>query len=451
MRTRLILARRIAALGALAVLSLAATVPARAQNSQTDGRWQAWLGCWTPANALVRVIGRAATSLVCILPSSKPTAVDVVTLTDGHIVDRAHVDTDGRPFSISKDGCTGWQSAKWSPSARRVYMKSEFTCSGAPATHVSAVYALAGAGQWIDVQGMRVEKSSGVHAVRYREASSTGPLPDEIAQRLQQHAMARTAAMLAASAPPSLVDVEEASHELDPAVVSTWLIETAKLAIERPAPLTGKQLLQLANHGVPGSVIDVMVGLSYPDVLAVNPVSYSVARQNPDSVYTEYRSLGYATAMNPMIGFDRFGWPIYASESALMYGCSPFLLGPYDGLNLYSSQFGCSQFGYGFAGYGGYGYGYGGFPYLGGAFGGYYGGGYGYYGGLPVVVPKGGSAEPHGKVVNGKGYTQGVGGTGSTATPRSTDVSPSSSGSGSGSGSASSPPPPARTAVPRKP
>jgi len=442
---------------AVTTLAIAFAMPATAQTAQIDGRWQAWVGCWTPAGTLIRTIGKSAASVVCVVPTSTASAVDLVTVSAGKIVDRTHVDTDGQPHALAKEGCTGWQSAKWSPSAHRVYLKSEVNCSGAPATHVSAVFAMAGSGEWIDVQGMRVDKNSGVHAVRYREAVDVGPLPEEITQKLGGHAMARRAAMLAVTEPLSLSDVEEASRELDASVVSTWLIEADKLDLHRPAPLNAKQLVQLADAGVPAIVIDVMLGLSYPNVLAVNPMSYGVARQNTDSAYMAYGSLG-SRLSNPLLGFDRFGIPIYASESALMFGCSPYMYSPYDaGWNLYSSQFGCGGYGggYGFNGYPGYGYdgygygyGYGGYPY-----GGYFGGG-------PVVVPQGTGTPAHGRVVNGKGYTQGGNGSTGTATPRSTNTSPANTNSGAGNGGAGSsspppapspPPPPPRTAEPRKP
>jgi hypothetical protein len=437
-----------------AILAFAITIaaPASAQSAGTNGAWQAWLGCWTPASTLIRVVGRSATSVVCIVPTSTPSAVEVVTVTGGKIVDRTRVDTDGQPHALAKEGCTGFQSAKWSPSARRVYLKSEFNCSGAPSTHLSAVYAMAGSGEWIDVQGMRVDKNSGVHAVRYRQATDVADLPGEIAQKLQPRSLANRAAMLAVATQPSLVDVEEASRELDASVVSTWLIEEDKLAIQRPAPLNAKQLVQLADNGVPGSVIDVMLGLSYPDALVVNPVNYGVARQNTDSAYSQYgSSYGSLGSMNPLIGFDRMGLPIYASESSLMYGCSPYMYSPFDmGMNLYNSSYGCGYNSYGYGGLGGFGYGYGnGYGY------GRYPNYGGYFGGGPVVVPVGaGGGTPHGRIVNGKGYTSGDGG--SSAAPRSNSGSSGSSSAGGGTAPsaapAAAPPPPApRTAEPKKP
>jgi hypothetical protein len=434
--------RRAAAIALAAALAMPAAAQSR-PGAQTDGRWQAWLGCWTPAGTLIRVVGKSAPSVVCVVPAASASAVDVMTVSGGKIIDSTHVDTDGQPHAISKDGCTGWQSAKWSPSARRVYLKSEFNCKNAATTHVSAVYAMAGSGEWIDVQGMRVEKNSGVHAVRYREAADDGPLPVRITEKLHERSLAKMTAMLAVTEPPSLADVEEASRELDASVVSTWLIEVDKVTIEKPAPLNGKELTQLADRGVPASVIDVMVGLSYPDVLVVNPVNHGVARQNADSAYAQYDYLNSMAAVDPIIGFDRFGFPIYASESTMLRGCSSWLYGPYDGgLNLYSSQFGCG--GYGYGGFGGYGYGaYSNFGFY----------GRGFFGGGPIVVPVGspGAGTPaHGRVVNGKGYTQSGNGSDGTATPRSNNTGSTTSGSGSGS-SSSPPPPPPRTAVPKKP
>lgn len=440
----------LARFAAILALVIAATAPVSAQSANSEGRWLAWEGCWIPASTLIRMVGKSATSVVCVVPTNTASAVDVVTVTGGKIVDRTRVDTDGQPHALAKEGCTGWQSAKWSPSARRVYLKSDFNCNGAPATHLSAVYAMAGSGEWINVQGMRVEKNSGVHAIRYRQATDVTDIPDEITQKLQQRPMAKQAAMLAVATQPSLLDVEEASRELDPSVVSTWLIEADKLVEQRPSPLSAKQLVQLADNGVPGSVIDVMLGLSYPEVLAVNPVNYGVARQNTDSAYAQYGSLGNFRSMNPLIGFDRMGMPIYASDAALLYACSPY--SPYDmGLNLYASQFGCGGYGYGGLGLGyGYGYGYGRYSNY----------GYGpYFGNGPVVVPIGtgtGTATPHGRFVNGKGYTSGD--AGGSATPRSNSGASGSSSAGSGSASPSAapsspppPPPPARTAEPKKP
>jgi hypothetical protein len=432
-----------------AVLSLAYAAPISAQATQTDARWQAWLGCWTPTSTLIRSVGKAPASAVCVVPGSSASSVDILSVSNGKVIDSTHVDTDGQQNAISKEGCTGWQSAKWSPSARRVYLKSEFTCTGALATHVSAIYAMAGAGEWIDVQAVRVDKNVGVHAIRYREAADPGALPAEISQKLQERSLSKMAAVLAVSEAPSIRDIEEASHELDPSVVSTWLVEIDKVTIQKPEPVNARQLEQLADAGVPSSVIDVMVGLSYPKVLAVNPVNYAqVARQGSDSASSWYGQYGSAEAYLParsILGFDRFGYPIYSSDAALMNDCMAFGYGLYNlGWSSPYSQFNCGY------GYSPYYMGLGGYPFFGGypAYGGYYGGGY--YG-VPVVVPRGSGTPPvgapsHGRVVNGHGYSQGANGSSGTAAPRSGGTQ-----SVSASPPPPPPPPPARTAEPKKP
>ena len=172
------------------------------------------------------------------------------------------------------------------------------------------MYAMAGSGEWIDVQGMRVEKNSGVHAVRYREAADDGIAPG------RDHAKAARALVREDGRDARRdrsrrrsADVEEASRAARPAVVSTWLIEADKVSIEKPAPLNGEELVQLADNGVPASVIDVMVGLSYPDVFAVNPDERWSGATESDSAYARYGYLELdGRRSNPIIGFDRFGF-----------------------------------------------------------------------------------------------------------------------------------------------
>src|ERR1019366_9529513 len=66
-------------------LAIAFAMPVAAQNAQTEGRWQAWLGCWTPAGTLIRTIGKSATSVVCVVPTSTASAGDGVTLSAGEV------------------------------------------------------------------------------------------------------------------------------------------------------------------------------------------------------------------------------------------------------------------------------------------------------------------------------------------------------------------------------
>ncbi len=191
----------------------------------------------------------------------------------------------------------------------------------------------------------------------------------------------------------------EAAWRLDAPVVEAWLAERG----QGWSGLNARQLTQLADAGVPGSVTDVMVALSYPRTFAVNAAS----RQ------AEFRPSQDARGASVTYGYSPYGSSDYYSP----YGWDFY--GPFGLRTL-------SRFGYDSYLYGGYGYyaPYGYNPYGYNPYGYYQGyGGYYYYGGGLVVIDVSGSAPPHGRVVNGRGYTQDPNGNGSgggtrTAHPR---------------------------------
>jgi hypothetical protein len=226
--------------------------------------------------------------------------------------------------------------------------------------------------------------------------------------------------------------------QTDTTVVQAWIAERgAKFKLD------SKQLVGLADAGVPGSVIDVIVGVSYPEHFAL--------QQRP---------------MGPTFGDD-----LTASDSARLamryladrcnaagYNSFVYSVGVVDPCAvLYGSQY-RNGYGYGYGnGFGyGNGYGYSGFNSYGG-FNDPYGYNSGYY--APIVIVKG-DQPAHGRVVNGHGYSSGSS-SGSSASGTGSSASSSSSGSGSGSssgsGSASSAPASSsggdggRTAHPRPP
>ena len=149
-------------------------------------------------------------------------------------------------------------------------------------------------------------------------------------------------------------------------------------------------------------------------------------------------------------GYYGFGYPSLYLQSGMNRMCDLNMWSMFD--YFYCVRTRTSQWNrYGYGGFYGYGFGSGWIP------------GYGYGGGVVVVVrptdptPR----ESGGRVVRGRGYTQGGGAstsTGSTAQPRtratSSDASSASSSSGSSSassGSSSTSSSSGRTAQPRKP
>lgn len=395
-------------------LVFAGAAPARAQSVAADGRWQGWIGCWQqtmePTDAgtppAVSLDGTQA-PLLCVIPAAGTSAVDIVTVADGKVATRDHIEATGQQRPTTKEGCTGVETAQWSADSRRVYLRSEYACQGGPKRTASGLLAMSSTGDLLSVEGVTAGGHRGVHALRYRPTSNPSTLPSDIGAAIQGHSLAASAVRTAAGAPLTTADVIDASRHLDAPVVSAWLIEQGQRF-----SLSAKQLVQLADAGVPGSVTDMMVALAYPKVFALD----RSAGQGELRPQQDARIADYANGANR----------IYVPMAYDGY-YSPF------GWNSYFSPFGFNSY---YSPYGGYGYGYG----LG------YGGYNGY--GLPVIIiknPANNPPPPHGRVVNGRGYTQG-GGTASSGPERSSTAAGSSGASASPPAASSAP---ARTAKPR--
>ncbi|MGH7718889.1 MAG: hypothetical protein ACREON_08625 [Gemmatimonadaceae bacterium] len=307
-----------------------------------------------------------STPRVCVIPAAGTSAVDIATVVDGKITARERIDATGEQRVSSRDGCTGWERAEWSPDGRRVYLRSEHACSGGVKRTSSGVFSMSAAGEWLDVQGVTSGEHTGVRVARYLEAGYPDALPTEIAAALRDHVPSASAARTVAMSPLTTTDVVEASRHLDPAVVEAWLIER-----EQGFDIDAKRLVALADAGLPERVIDVMVALSYPKAFAINRATRQGEIRPAEGVrgdgdtYESGRRVGPIYTSSDPFGYSSCSWSYYS-----WYGYSPY---------------GC----------GGYGYGY----------------GYGWYpGDNPVVIivrPEDGEAERRGRVVKGRGYTRG--------------------------------------------
>jgi len=434
--------RFIAAAGALlaGAMLLASAAPLLAQGDQPDPRWQAWLGCWQPANAMAVDPGKTLSRRVCVVPAPGASAVDVVTVADTLVISRERVAASGEPIPATRERCRGWETARWSPDGRRVYLSSGYACAGDVQRRSSGLMAISPRGEWLDVQAVTVGSRTGVRTLRYRAADPSVPLPREIAAALEGVDAEAGQARVAAAAALTTADVVEVSGQVDAQVVWAWLAERGE-----GFAVNARTLTEMADAGVPADVMDVVVALSYPRVFAINPASQQgEMRREVAEGGAAPSAYGYApSAWNSR--FSPYGWDPYWG-----YGWG------------YYSPFGYGSYGY-YGPYGGYRYGSYGYPY-----------GNGYYGGGVIITVVGdGQTQPasHGRVVNGRGYTQSTGtgreatahpqpdrntgstsssgasqSSGGTASPRSGSASPSSSSSSSGSSSSTG-----RTAQPRPP
>ena len=152
---------------------------------------------------------------------------------------------------------------------------------------------------------------------------------------------------------------------------------------------------------MPGSVTDVMVGVSFPEHFAFREPTSAMKGGNLSSLDSARLASEYLSS-RCYGGFE----PLWSSSYS------------YDPCSLRYGLFGYSPY-YRY----GYGYGYGYSPYT-------YGYGNGFVTYVPVVVVKG-SETPHGHVVNGHGYTRGSDGGSASSGSRTAGSSSSSGSSGS--------------------
>src|ERR1043166_1949736 len=382
----------------LALVAICAS-SASAQTPAASARWNAWIGCWQPTESV------APSNLLCVTPVDE-NSVRLRAVVNGKVTVRDTLTADGAQHPVSREGCTGWQRARWSADGRRVFTKSELTCTGNIKRTTSGILSIAPDGEWVDVQGVSAGGNTGVRANHYQPAFSESAVPKEIADILAGKQLARSTARTAAGTRLLGHDLLEAVGELDSTVVAAWLIERGQAW-----DVDAKSVVAWADAGVPASAPDVLAGLASPERFARK--GEPTGGGGGYDVLTARDSSRLASQYLRDQCFTGLGSWLYSP-----YGFDPCL---------YSYGYGYSRYRYN--------------PY------GYYGGGYGpYYGGggityVPVVVVK---EEPqsHGRVVNGHGYSSGTGSTGSDGSRTTSSGSSGSSSSGSsgssGSGGSSS-------------
>lgn len=327
---------------AVALMAMASTPPLQAQT--TDARWQAWLGCWRPeaTPTVLRDIGdsvrtSAPASIVCVVPGSTSTSVQVVNFTNGRVASRAIIEPTGVRIPRTMDDCTGWELAEWSSDNRRVMQRSEFTCANGVERKETGVLAMSPQGDWLQIQNMKVEGNSAVYVGRMQptgialESIENGAIverpvlneegrlispvrigctgsetatPTDGGRRVVVRAdfdcggLRRVAnavfernasgqwervdktlqpfttqtARLAAGTAVSVDAVLEMVKHVDAAVLETWLADRGQ-----HFELSGRELVQLADAGVPPRVIDILVALDNPGQLVLRPTTQAVA------------------------------------------------------------------------------------------------------------------------------------------------------------------------------
>ena len=317
------------------LIALVATHGLTAQ--ERDGRWSPWVGCWEP------VAGDAAPSLLCVRPAGG--GVDVSEISEGAVRSAQNLQADGESYDIAAEGCEGTRRAEFSMDGKRIFTRTRQACDGDVLRTSTGLMAMLSANQWIDVQAEGDEGQSFSWVRVYRRASIGRAREAGFGDLHGDAGLGARRARSRAAAAVDVDDVAEAIRVVDAEAVRSWIAE-----LDDPFELDGRSLIRLAESGVPSSVIDVMVAVSYPNRFAV--------RRDGDVEKVAALDDG------PRRGGRGYPVPVYIDP-------------------------------YGYPGY------YGSPGYYGRGFGG------GYYGGGVVVVAPRSDPSPDARVVKGKGYSRG--------------------------------------------
>ena len=355
MKQHLLVLTFLTAVGLAAPAATADAQTAPVSTPKMDARFNGWLGCWRLEDDIAGTGAR-----MCITPDRA--GVRLQTLVGTHRGIDELVVADGVARAIVDTDCKGSEVAEWSNDGQRVFRTTEVTCNNEGKRIIKSVAFLAPGPMWVNVQHISSESAAAnVRAQRYRRA---------VNQNLGDGSKAAqpTASVSVGDTRWSIEDVIEASNKLPAEALQAALTD-----VKQKFNISRKTLLTLDEAGVPDSVIDLMVALTFPDRFIVEravgtmPVGVSTGMGWYDPLMSPLWSGVYA---NCYMANGYYGYRSYYNS------CGPY----YYGYNTYS-------------------------PY-GSIYGNYYPGGWvpvgsGGGGGGDVTTPSG-----QGRVVNGRGYTQ---------------------------------------------
>ncbi len=379
MTTTLLLAFSLAA----GVAHAQQTAPApRPATAQVDARFANWLGCWRLEDDLAGTGAR-----LCITPDTPGVRLETVV---GKVSGATEIlRTDGVARPITDTECKGSERAEWSRDGQRVFRYTDVTCGAEPPRKVTSIAFLKGGPSWINVQFVEGGPNKTVRVQRYRRALDQKLADGSLAMQVVGSA---TRALTEADTLWNVDDVIEATGKVPAEAVQAAVAEAKGRFV-----INKKTLVAMADAGVAENVIDLMIGLAYPERFVV-----------------ERRGSGMASAP---VGISMGGGYYDPFMSPIMFG------------NSYADCYGHDTYGYrsyysscGYSPYSNF------YPYN----------GYGYYypnSGGWVIVDNGtgtgtgtGTPAPEGRVVNGRGYT--------LVRPRDNEPAPvRTSGNGNSNGS----------------
>jgi hypothetical protein len=323
-------------LGLAAAALLASAAPGAAQPaSSAEARWQAWIGCWAPVSDQGTSTANPAAQVLCVVPAGSGSSIELTTITDGKVVERERVDADGVRRDVQKDGCKGFETASFSGDSRRIYLHSDYMCTGDVHRSSTGLIAMTAENEWIDIQTVNVGDARALRVTRYRSVEPAA-VPAGIAGLVGPETMATSTIRIAASAPLTMQEIFDVSSHVDAAALEALVLE------RRPTfPLDAASLTELGDAGLPVAVIDLLIALAYPDRFEVTLSERGGALRPAQHIVPVQTGNSYPAS------YDPFQWDRYRSFGYGRYYYSPFGYSRLDGL--YPNGYGI---GYG-NGYGG--------------------------------------------------------------------------------------------------
>jgi hypothetical protein len=220
----------------------------RVQSGAVDSRWSPWIGCWQPVEA------NESGVRVCVSMAGEH-GVTFTTTVDGQTVLEETLVADGMEREVTDAECRGTQRAEWSLDGRRLFARADLTCDSQEPRRISGLDIIAPDGTWLDVQSSRVDSRENVRVRRYRRVADN------------------VASFVSAGRSFTLDAVKEASSKVSPQVLEAALAET-----HAQFDLNSRNVIGLADAGVPERLIDLMIALSYPQEFIVDPQEFIVER-----------------------------------------------------------------------------------------------------------------------------------------------------------------------------
>lgn len=273
---------------------------------QADSRWLPFLGCWEAVGEMGAAVDE---SMLCVRPSLEAPGVEMLGVTEtGRVTARETVRADGQRQEFTQEGCEGWQAGEFSGDASRVYLRSEQVCEGEVRRTSSGVLSMVTPYEWVDVQEVSIEDEGSTWSMRYRLVSDERAEAAGFGDVLEGREMAVRSARIAAARNPDVDDVIEVHDHVGPGAAQAWAVESGSRF-----DLDAEEVVRLADAGVPGDVIDVVVAVSYPSRFALDRDA-RVTEVQPDAGEDYADRHPYGTYYDPYrwdpfyYGYGRFGY-----------------------------------------------------------------------------------------------------------------------------------------------